>query len=322
MSLLERYLHEVERQLPRKQRTDIVAELRETLRAQVEAEESARGRRLRDDEAAAILLRYGKPSIVAARYGAPRYLIGPDVYPSYIFSVKLVLWIMAPFAALAIGAQISSSDGTSIAARLIEPTWHMALILLSNLFLITMIFAWGERRAVQPAAVERWDPRDLPPLPERGDPIPRGDVVSNLVTTGLTLLWWQGVNAAIWRWFGGEPTSFEWLPIFDAVTPAVLALIGASVAREMVGLLRPSWVQFYLGAGVLLDLLALPVLLKLLLAGQWLTVSDSSSPGAVHVGFLNFGAFVALLVLTIVVAADAVWDAWRLYRRQRTVIAG
>jgi hypothetical protein len=321
MSLLERYLHEVRRHLPRRERDDIVAELRETLRSQVEAEEAQQGRGLTDDEAAAMLMRYGKPSTVAERYGAPRYLIGPEVYPSYVFSVKLILWITAPFAALSVGAALSLGDGPSVITRVIKPIWQVGLILASNLALVTLIFAWGERRGSRRSAPERWDPRDLPPLPRHGDPIPRRDAVGSLVATTFVLLWWLGVNGAVWRWFGGEPTSFEWRPVFSAVTPAVVAVVVASIVREVVGLLRPYRVRLYLAAGILLDLLAIPVLLTLLRAGEWVTVTDPGVPAAPHVASINFGIFTALLVVTLVVAADAVWEARRLVLARRTMPA-
>jgi hypothetical protein len=322
MSLLDRYLHEVRRQLPRQQRDDIVAELRETLRSQVEAEEAERGRALTEDEAATMLMRYGEPSAVAGRYGSRQYLIGPDAFPSYVFAVKLVLWVMAPFAALSFGAALSSGEGPSIITTVIKPIWQVAIVLVFNLALVTVIFAWGERRASRPPAAPRWDPRDLPSLPQHGDPIPRRDAVGSLLGMSLLLLWWLGANAAVWRWFGGEPTSFEWRPIFDAMTPAVLALVGGAIGREVVGLLRPYWVRFYAAAGALLDLLALPVLLTLLRAGEWVTVTDPGSPAAAQVGNLNLGIFVAILVVTIVVAVDALWEAYRLFVLRRTLVAG
>src|SRR5688572_5286814 len=246
MSLMERYLYVVRQRLPRTQRDDIVAELRETLRSQVEAEEAERGRSLTDDEAVTILTRYGEPSAVAARYGSPRYLIGPDVFPSYVFALKLVFWVMAPFAALAVGAELSSGDGPSVVTRIIKPIWQLGILLVLNLVLVTAIFAWGERRPSRSHSARRWDPRDLPLLPQHGDPIPRRDAVGGLVGLTLLLLWWLGVNAAVWRWFGGEPTSFDWRPIFETVTPAVLALAACAIGREVVGLLRPYWVRSYL----------------------------------------------------------------------------
>src|SRR4029450_6122703 len=98
MNLLDRYLDAVRNRLPRNQRDDIVAELRDILLSQIEAEETSRGRRLSDDEIAAILKRFGRPMTVAARYGASNYLLGPALYPAYLVCLKLVACLLGPIA--------------------------------------------------------------------------------------------------------------------------------------------------------------------------------------------------------------------------------
>jgi hypothetical protein len=82
--------------------------------------------------------------------------------------------------------------------------------------------------------------------------------------------------------------------------------------------MRPSRVASYAAAGGLIDLLALPVLVTVLRAGQWVRVTDPASPAGLHAGSLNFGIFTALVVVTFVLAADAVWEARRLYLARRT----
>ena len=66
MTLLDRYLEAVRRRLPRNQRDDIGAELRDVLLSQIEAEEASRRRPLTDDEVAEMLKRFGRPMSVAA----------------------------------------------------------------------------------------------------------------------------------------------------------------------------------------------------------------------------------------------------------------
>jgi hypothetical protein len=102
MELIDRYLHAVRERLPRGQRDDIAAELRDILLSQVEGEEATRGRPLSDDEVAEILRRFGKPTTVAARYASSGYLIGPALYPSFGASMRLLGWVLGPLAAVAI----------------------------------------------------------------------------------------------------------------------------------------------------------------------------------------------------------------------------
>ena len=61
MELLTSYLNAVRRYLPRRHRDDIIAELSEELRLQMEARQAELGRELRDTEQMAILKVHGDP---------------------------------------------------------------------------------------------------------------------------------------------------------------------------------------------------------------------------------------------------------------------
>src|SRR5258706_12489990 len=92
MELLDRYLQAIEFWLPKRQRQDIITELSEDLRSQVEEKETELGRKLEDAEVEAILKRCGSPLEVASRYRPQQYLIGPTLFPIYRF-VLAVLFI-------------------------------------------------------------------------------------------------------------------------------------------------------------------------------------------------------------------------------------
>src|SRR4029453_731894 len=109
MNLLDRYLDAVRNRLPRNQRDDIVAELRDILLSQIEAEETTHTRRLTDDEIAEILKRFGRPMTVAARYGASNYLIGPALYPAYLASLKLLAWVLGSIAGVSLLLSVGAS---------------------------------------------------------------------------------------------------------------------------------------------------------------------------------------------------------------------
>ena len=61
MDLLERYFQAVKFWLPRAQKSDIIAELREDLSSQIEDKEKSLGRPLNQDEIQAILKQCGHP---------------------------------------------------------------------------------------------------------------------------------------------------------------------------------------------------------------------------------------------------------------------
>jgi hypothetical protein len=66
MELLNRYLHAVRFWLPKPQQQDIIAELGEDLRSQIEDREAQLGHPLDEDGVAVILQQRGHPMLVAA----------------------------------------------------------------------------------------------------------------------------------------------------------------------------------------------------------------------------------------------------------------
>src|SRR5437016_1150491 len=91
MELLDRYLQAVRFFLPKKQKVDIIAELSEDLRSQIEEKETQLGRTLTETELEAILKRCGSPWEVGSRYLPQRYLIGPTLFPVYRFFLGILL---------------------------------------------------------------------------------------------------------------------------------------------------------------------------------------------------------------------------------------
>src|SRR5450432_2936962 len=90
MELLDRYLQAVRFWLPRAQQQDIIAELSEDLRSQIEEKETELGRSLSEAEVEDILKKRGRPALVANRYLPQRSLIGPLLFPIYCFVMKVV----------------------------------------------------------------------------------------------------------------------------------------------------------------------------------------------------------------------------------------
>ena len=101
MDLIEEYLKAVAALLPKAQRDDIAAELRDTILSRKEEREAGLGRPLTPDETEALLREIGHPVVVAARYGeGPQHVVGPMLYPYWLLAVKVVLVIQAILAAV------------------------------------------------------------------------------------------------------------------------------------------------------------------------------------------------------------------------------
>lgn len=193
MELLERYLQAVKFWLPKRQKQDIIAELSEDIRSQIEDKEAGLGRKLNDQELAAILKQVGSPVLVANRYLPQRNLIGPVLFPIYTFVLKIVFFFyLVPWTLVWTGLAISRaahSGGSLIGAigSFWTSFWPMALSFLGA---ITIAFAVLERVS-QGRFLEKWDPLKLPPLRDPNRIPPSGSVIE-VVANLVFCIWWVG----------------------------------------------------------------------------------------------------------------------------------
>lgn len=314
--LIGRYLDAVSRQLPRRNRGDVVRELRETLVSHVEDRESEAGRHLAGDEIAAILIGYGRPDIVARSYGAHRSLIGPELFPDYLFAVKLVLCVIAIPTVISVVLAATSAEG-NVAWNMARALWQWLQIAVLNLAGTTIVFALGERRSRPPARVESWDPRALPEksasLARARTPVPFGHALGSLAGMTGMLLWWLGANALLSRWFGWSPLVVEWSPIWSELTPAAVTILAAAMARETVAIFRPRATVFYLATGLVLNAAGAILVIRLLRAGSFVETTAPTPPGSLIAPLLDGMIFVILTVILVVTVADTAMNLRRLW---------
>jgi len=126
VDLLERYLQAVKFWLPGKQKHDILAELSEDIRSEIEDKEAELGRPVGSAELEAILTRWGHPMMVAERYLPQRSLIGPVLLPAYTLVLKIATFFcvvpridsLSTIASFSASASIKSgSNCPSLTAR-------------------------------------------------------------------------------------------------------------------------------------------------------------------------------------------------------------
>src|SRR5580658_2136290 len=192
MDLIDRYLDTVRLFLPRDQRDDIAAELRDVLMTRREEKEGELGRPLTRKEDEALLHDYGHPLIVAARYGRQQYLIGPELYPVYAFVVAIVLASIAVAAAITgvVAAAVTSGDpGRGFGAAL-GVAWTGAF---TGVGAVTVIFAILQRTGASRRITLDWSVRDLPRITRRRPRQPWFERVVSIVFLTLFCFWWVGL---------------------------------------------------------------------------------------------------------------------------------
>lgn len=169
MNLIDKYIAEVGKHLPRKQRADIQAEIRSTLEDMLEERKQPQGA-VDDAMIIALLKEYGSPREVAESYVGPRYLIGPRVYPIFELVTKIVLAVLLAVSLAGLGISLSKSGLAG--PQFLKTIGESALGLLGGLITafgnIVLVFAILER--VLPAKEfeeeEEWNPADLASEPD------------------------------------------------------------------------------------------------------------------------------------------------------------
>jgi hypothetical protein len=237
MELLDRYLHAIEFWLPKRQKQDIIAELSEDLRSQIEEKETELGHKLNDAEVEAILKRCGSPVTMALRYRPQQYLIGPALFPIYRFVLAIVVMgCVIPRFLIWLGFLVV--DPAHRGYLHMENLWVTVLYFA---FFTTLAFAILERSGVKLEALNTWNPRKLPPVrdPNR---ISRFGPLFEIVATVVFNVWFVSV-------FWPRPAFDLYVaqitpaPVWQVIFWSFMALAVANVALAGVNLFRPYWTR-------------------------------------------------------------------------------
>ncbi len=246
MELLDRYLQAVRFWLPKTSRQDdLLAELGEDLRSQVEDKETELGRRLDKNEIAEILKRCGSPMMVAARLGPQRHLIGPALFPIYQFVLKMVLfWILVPVFIFIVGPVNLAQSGGNWGAAVLNTFGD----LWSGLFIaagtITLVFAIVERTSFHLQAECKWDPLKLPALRTPG---PKPSPLKAACEFGFGffgLIWLLLVPYYPVLILGPAAAFLKAGPLLHRFYLPILLLGVVGLLRSVIRLARPQWEWF------------------------------------------------------------------------------
>ncbi len=314
MDLLDRYLAAIRRNLPGSEADDITAELRDTLVSQREDREAELGRPLTAGEVEAMLKAFGHPLVVAARYGKTQHLIGPEYYPFYVYTVKLVLTVLgAVLLTLAVaGVVFSAGDSAQIISRALAAFWNGGLFALGA---ITALFILMERYAPPSILLRRWRPSSLPAIEPKKDS--RWDHVSSLTIGAVFLLWWTGMIDYPDLTRGRLQLTLA--PIWGEVFWPVIAVTALGMLAHMVILLRPNWLTVRAVLNLAVLVASLVVLAWIYRAGHWVDVAGSADPtGAGREKTLNLIVRIGLVAAGVIWTWECLQEGWRVWKARRT----
>jgi len=200
MNLIDKYIAEVGKHLPRKNRADIEAEIHSTLEDMLEERMQASGARGPVEEAIVmqLLKEYGSPREVAATYGTHQhqYLISPRLFPIFERVVRIVLAIVigASLIGLGVGLAETGLAGPEFVSTLGEWVGGLFSGLIAAFGNIVLVFAIIERtQAAKEFEKEfakeskEWDPNELKSEPDP-DRIDMADHIATVIFTFLGLV--------------------------------------------------------------------------------------------------------------------------------------
>ncbi len=313
MEIVDSYLIEVGQFLPEDSRQDILAELKVTLEEEISDSAEQAGEDPDVHHAQAVLQRFGHPLKVASEYQPVRYLIGPDLYPAFLHTLRVLLTI-ASVGVVVVGLVLAIADGWQVGA------WSLIDVGISLLFWIlvvtTGVFVAIEYSGEKLGWYENWKPQRL--ASGSLGIINRGDVITNLVTEGVFLLWWNDV-LVLPNVVSGDAGDlvFNLGPVWADYFWPFNVLIGACFLLHLYVLIKGVWQRPTLVLEITSNTALVAVLIVLVTSPELVVMSSAMTDDLSE--FLANLVNRTLRIGLLVICGFCVWDMWTAWRHFKGV---
>jgi hypothetical protein len=337
MQLLDRYLKAVGKGLPEDQRDDILRELSEDIRSEMEEKQRELARPLTEAEQEAILKQRGNPILLAARYRQDhrtvafgRQLIGPVLFPFYIKVLSFNLGLT--FAVVSIIFLALVFSGQKITFHDVFSTCVMQLFIQAGI--VTFIFSMVERSLNK--YPDRWNLRgpgggvhlDLNidkkiqlRIAENPQRVSRFESVSIIVAAAVALVWLAEVQSNPFLIFWGAASFLKLAPVWQHMYLPIVALTLWGMTRAAINLVRPRWTRLRTISDVGTHAAGLVIMYLLLRAGAWVALADGVGTPAPNlsrtVDSINQFILFGLMITAVISAVTLVLKLIRLLRGLR-----
>ncbi len=330
MNLIDRYVTEVGKNLPLlKGREDIEKELRSTLEDMLEdrVQKTARPR----DEAMEIeiLKEYGSPQKVAATYNPQPYLIGPKLFPFFLFVLKIVVTVVVSVMLVLAGVQavmdtpFMGGDFVKIIGQGLSNAFSAAIAAFGNLVLIFAILerTLPEKEFGSFSDEKDWDPASLAKEPDP-DAVSRFELITEIVFTFVAL----AILNLYPQWLGmyfftnGEQT---FIPLFtDAFfkfVPWINVTLVAQILLDVYLLRNAAWTNLTRIFNILIDSASLVLTVILLRTPNIIAITAESfinGPFTPEQGeiFQTIATLTVPIVFAIIIIIQSIEVAKSIYR--------
>ncbi len=318
MELIERYVQQVGRFLPGRDRDDIKNELRSLLEDKLDdhVEGDASADTASADAVVTVLREMGSPRKVAASYSGERYLVGPELFPPLmqVLRIGLVVYVVVH----AVMLVFASADMSM--ARLFEAAMDSLGSILGFLGATVLVFAILEWQDVKLNPVEaEWDPRSLPAADQPG----QVELVGLFVGVAFNIIF-LSFAFHFWR-LGGVPivanpmSEVMILPLSRRLLLAAAGLVTLQIVTDLYVFLQRRWQVGTRLVRAALDIAAVFVIFSIL-QGVVVALSGMLLPLGGLVALARQGLKGVLVLVVAITAVDGVVktlklmpNSWRIW---------
>jgi hypothetical protein len=238
--LVERYVHQVGRYLPPKERAEIEAELRSQIQDQLEDRYAASPS---PEEVASVLAEFGHPYKMAASYSSEKYLVGPALYPYLMLVLRYVLLLVpATVVFLNLFGALISPPQSSVFGWLIETVIAVVQATLMFSAVVVLFFAAIQHSYLKIDEKEVvFNPLDLPKV---DDPfvVDRFEAVAGVALGTIFLLifvYFLSVGGLTLRFNLNDPGTVIPVPIHWLIL--LILTVASEIIMHLLVLRRKRW---------------------------------------------------------------------------------
>ena len=299
MRLVESYLIEVCRFVPSELRDEIARDLREAIAEEIYVLADAHNEDPTDTDVKQVLNRFGHPLKVAAQYQPHRYLIGPEVFPAMLQTLRVVVGLALGVQVLAV-IVMGSLEGWSVGPWGLF--WMTFEFVLWVIFVVVGVFIAIEYSGEKLGWYETWRVQSL--TPHSMSTISLSDIVTNIVTEGFFLLWWNDV-VVLQNTFPGGVLTVDLMPIWSEYFWFFNVVFGILFVLHIYTLILGVWRKWCLLCEILAHATLIGLALVLMASGDLVAIGGDLVPniGLIEVQTTAKGILLVLLGLTL-------WDVW------------
>lgn len=240
--LIERYVYDVTRRLPEKQRQDVAQELTAEIHDMVE--DQADGKKPTKQHVFDVLVKMGSPSSLADKYrDRPRYVIGPDYYEPYIGLLRTLFLIVLPILLFIVWMNEAMSTSHTV-LTMFSALFDVALQTSVHIFFWTTLSFWFVQKVADGQPHDHnWSPEDLPNMPA-GRSISRNESYVAIAWCVVALGAVQFQIPAVYAAIGPSDVPQFFAPeMWPVWTLGMLAVVALGLAVEIVKFIVGGWTR-------------------------------------------------------------------------------